>query len=346
MKERFVGNCKVYSVLAVILIVTCILVFYTNRSQSIRCYEWRYINAPNLTSVAFSTDGKTLALIKKNQLELQDLPSGRITEVIRNEGYDGNFVCISPDLNYLLTLSHDETTVTSHSADLWNVIAKKKLRLVGHKDVIWSACFSQDGGILATASWDKTTKLWDVRSGRLLHTLTGHPDRVLSTAFSQDGRFIATGGEHGVVKVWNTRTGKLLNTLLCPCPGMCPTLAMGFLPNCRTLLTFNGAMERFWDINTGQLVKTLKFGAEIDEATFSRNCQFIVGSSITTDVLENAHGQISVYNAATGHKVCSISHGFGQIWSVVVSPNDNLIAVVGEHGTNQSGLSLWYIGDG
>ena len=57
--------------------------------------------------------------------------------------------------------------------------------------------FSPDGRALTSVSWDDTIRLWDVSTGRLLHTLTGYTGRVYSVAFSPDGRTLASGGDSG-----------------------------------------------------------------------------------------------------------------------------------------------------
>ena len=71
--------------------------------------------------------------------------------------------------------------------------------------------FSPDGQTLASASEDKTVKLWS-RDGRLLQTLTGHIGGVNSVSFSPDGRTIASASEDKMVKLWSL-DGKLLQTL-------------------------------------------------------------------------------------------------------------------------------------
>eukprot|EP00798_Chlamydomonas_sp_ICE-L_P024043 gene24043-9620_t len=55
--------------------------------------------------------------------------------------------------------------------------------------------FSKDGSRLASSSWDSTVKVWDVRSARLLTSLTTVPRgvEVLGVSFSMDGRFLAAG---------------------------------------------------------------------------------------------------------------------------------------------------------
>ena len=85
------------------------------------------------------------------------------------------------------------------------VAGQSKLRktLKGHTTHVRSVAFSPDGKTLASGSYDKTIKLWNVASGKNTATLNGHTGWVISVAFSPDGKTLATGSTDGSVKLWD-----------------------------------------------------------------------------------------------------------------------------------------------
>jgi len=90
-----------------------------------------------------------------------------------------------------------------NSAGDWNLPA-----FHGHRydsDFI-DLVFSPDGQLLASSATDDTVRLWHVRDGHLLATLSACGARL---AFSPDGRLLAATGEDGSVKLWriNMATG-------------------------------------------------------------------------------------------------------------------------------------------
>src|SRR5262249_3844269 len=66
---------------------------------------------------------------------------------------------------------------------------------------------------LASASEDKTVKVWDAQTGQEALTLKGHTDPVRSVCFSPDGKRLASASNDETVKVWDVQTGQEAVTL-------------------------------------------------------------------------------------------------------------------------------------
>ncbi|MEH1819446.1 MAG: WD40 repeat domain-containing protein, partial [Nostoc sp.] len=85
--------------------------------------------------------------------------------------------------------------------------------LGGHANSVYGISFSPDGKMLASASGDKTVKLWDTTTGKEIKTLTGHTNEVNGISFSPDGKMLASASGDKTVKLWDTTTGKEIKTL-------------------------------------------------------------------------------------------------------------------------------------
>jgi WD40 repeat protein len=71
--------------------------------------------------------------------------------------------------------------------------------------------FSPDGKQLASAGLDRSVKIWDTNTWRLLQVVPDRDGGVNSVAFSPDGRCIAWGGTDSTVKVklWDDATSEI-----------------------------------------------------------------------------------------------------------------------------------------
>src|ERR1039458_5978457 len=85
-----------------------------------------------------------------------------------------------------------------------------RLTLRGHQDSVWSIAWSPDGSKLATASADRTAKVWEAGTGRELLTLRGHQGGVWSIAWSPDGSKLATASDDQTAKVYAIAPAQLL----------------------------------------------------------------------------------------------------------------------------------------
>jgi WD40 repeat protein len=74
--------------------------------------------------------------------------------------------------------------------------------------------FSPDRKRLASASEDRTVRVWDLDSGQCVLTLKGHTGRVRCVAFSPDGKRLASIAFDRTVKLWDTTTGQEILSLV------------------------------------------------------------------------------------------------------------------------------------
>lgn len=94
---------------------------------------------------------------------------------------------------------------------LWSPEVDKKpvACMTGHQQLINDVQFSPDMRIIASASFDKSIKLWDGRTGKYLASLRGHVQYVYKISWAVDSRLIVSGSADSTLKVWDVTKQKL-----------------------------------------------------------------------------------------------------------------------------------------
>jgi Hsp70 protein/WD domain, G-beta repeat len=159
----------------------------------------------DVTSCAFSPDGRLLATTSKDGARLWDTTTGRSHAVFASRKNTVLHGCaFSPDGRLLVVTGIDKT------ARIWDVgSAKQTMTFAGHKGPVYGCAFSPDGLLLATTSNDGT-RLTDTPTGTTTMTLGGSAQ---SCAFSPDGLLLAAASTDDVARLWDVATGTPVATL-------------------------------------------------------------------------------------------------------------------------------------
>ncbi len=155
--------------------------------------------------VAFSPDGQSLATAAYDSGAVKLWRVGKYDEpleVYENVGRS-SALCFSPDSKTL--------AVANDFGFEWIDLGsgqRTKPRDPAHRSRVWDVAFSPDGRTLATASADRTIKLWGVSNARILDTSRrGHDSFVRNLEFLDGHRRLISSGGDGTVRIWDLKGG-------------------------------------------------------------------------------------------------------------------------------------------
>ncbi|MBP1703354.1 MAG: putative Peptide/nickel transport system substrate-binding protein, partial [Chloroflexi bacterium] len=194
---------------------------------------------------------------------------------------------------------------------------------------------NQDLSLLATAGNDTTLKIWDAKTGRLLHsflinkssTSGGHTEYVYDLKFSPENTKILTAGNDGIAILWEVASGKPLLTLR---GHKGPVKSIDFSSDGALIATGStDGTARLWDSTTGQLLQSLPVpDSSVLGVVFSPD-----GKQLLTGSGDNI---ARLWDVQTGKELLTLKGHTGEVDTVAFSADGSLATA----GSRKDGIVI------
>ncbi len=294
-----------------------------------------YPIAVPITALEFSRDGSSVAASGFHEItfwKTADLALDRRLTGLGERVYD---IAYSPDGKWMATASGDPGVYGV--ARLW--IAEeggggKPVRdLAETQDVVFSVAFSPDSKRIATAGADRTIRVFDVDTGKLLAQIEDHADWIFAIAFSPDGKRLASASRDKTAKVFDLEKKESLVTF--PGHGQ-PVYTVSFTPDGKGVASGGEDNRiRIWSPdNDGKSIREIGgFGGTVFKLRYTPDGQTLLACS--------ADKSISVFSVKGGQTRKFQGHN-DWVYTLAISRDGTVVA----SGSWDGEIRLWHLADG
>ena len=291
-----------------------------------------YFQPPVLTALAFSPDGKMLAVSGNREILLHTLDGSASPR--RLPGLSDTVLSLAFSKDGSLLVAGGGTPARFGEIQIWDLPAarlRRSVMLTG--DTVFGVSISQDGSRVAAGCTDNTVRIVDTASGREVGKMGAHENWVLGTVFSVDGKRVVSVGRDRSAKLTDAASGAFQENL---------NLLRGELaavarhPSKDMVVV--GGEDRIAYVYLMDRPKNMKIA---DDTTLIRKLErqngVIAALAWSQDggriAVAGAAPEVNVYDAGTGARVAACTGHTAVIYSVAFSPDSATLATGGFDGT-------------
>lgn len=187
---------------------------------------------------------------------------------------------------------------------------------------MWDVVYSRDALLFASASADKTVRLWRASTGEQVSVLEGHDDEVRQIAFGADNETVVSLDWSNTVRFWEEAAQRIIRTVRLP--GFAATLSP---KGEKAVVVYADGAVGLFELSTGkELWKSEGYDALSVAVAFANNGTWLASSSRAN--------VIHILAVASGMEIAKLPRPAEKL---AFSPEDRLIASLNSDGTE----SIW-----
>jgi serine/threonine-protein kinase len=279
-----------------------------------------------ISGIGFTENGATLAAWGPWGASFWDTVSGQALGRMQPPGDAQISGGIAADGRTFATVEGREPIIKLWDARNHSAKSTPRATLRGHKGTLSALTFSPDGRLFASASSDKSLKVWRTSPGgkelaSLRYSLTGLKSPAVALTFSADGHWLASACRDGNVHLWDMRTGHERGTLANPANLIS---ALKFSPDSKTLAVWSMHGIKLWEAETSNTHPSPRPTGLLRAVAFSLDSKRVA----TAD----DDGNLAVWGAATGEQLETMRTA-GPVHQLAFAPDGTHLATANGNGT-------------
>ena len=291
-----------------------------------------YSLPPVLTALAYSPDGKMLAVSGNREILLHTLDGSAPPK--RLSGLSDSILSLAFSRDGSLLVAGGGTPARFGEIQFWDLPAGKLRRSVTMTgDTVFGVSLSPDGTRVAAGCTDNTVRILDAATGKELNKMGAHENWVLGTTFSVDGKRVVSVGRDRSAKLTDAASGAFQENVNL----LRGELAAVARHPSKDIVVIGGE-DRIAYVYQMDRPKNMKIA---DDTTLIRKLErqngVITALAWSPDgnriAVAGSAPEVSVYDAGTGARVAACTGHSAGIYSVAFSPNSTTLATGGFDGT-------------
>ena len=283
---------------------------------------------PPITSLAYSPDGKRLAVGSYRAVTFWDIATGQPVACLTHLSGPVQSLAYRADGTQLAVSGGVPGAIGDVRIYDAKTLAQVGPALEGHTDVVLSVAWNADGTRLATASQDKSARIWEWPSGKELKAFKDHGDAVTRVVFAPDGKSLYTGSMDHNVRRFDCDKGTIIRVFTGHNEGV---MALAVNADGKRVISSGTETQlRWWNTDTGDMTNNNGgHNGPVNEIVLSKDGKTLVSAS--------ADKTVRIWDANSTGQQRALEGSGDWLYTVAISPDAKFVAGAGAEGV----IRIW-----